>query len=45
MSATAERLVSGQRDTPPATPIQAAPVFVWPPRPIALFRFLFGLPG
>ena len=45
MSATAERLLAGQGDTPPATPIQAAPVFVWPPRPVALFRFLFGLPG
>ena len=45
MSATADRVVSGQRDAPPATPIRAAPVFVWPPQPIALFRFLVGLPG
>jgi hypothetical protein len=45
MSATADRIVSGQRDAPPATPIRAAPVFVWPPQPIAVFRFLVGLPG
>jgi len=34
-----------QDDAPPATPIIAPPVFVWPPRPVALFRFLFGCPG
>lgn len=45
MSATADRIASGQTDAPPATPIRPAPVFVWPPRPAALFRFLFGLPG
>ena len=45
MSATVDRIVSGQRDAPPATPIRPAPVFVWPPQPIALLRFLFGLPG
>jgi len=45
MSATAERLVPGQSDAPPATPIRPAPVFVWPPQPVALVRFLFGLPG
>jgi len=45
MSATVDRIASGQSDAPPATPIRPAPVFVWPPRPIALFRFLFGLPG
>jgi sterol desaturase/sphingolipid hydroxylase (fatty acid hydroxylase superfamily) len=32
-------------DTPPATPIQPPPVFVWPPQPRALARFLFGVPG
>ncbi len=45
MSATTDRIGSGQGDAPPATPIRAAPVFVWPPQPAALFRFLFGLPG
>src|SRR3954452_23871741 len=45
MSATVDRPVTGQRDTQTGTRIQPAPVFVWPPRPIALFRFLFGLPG
>ena len=34
-----------QGDTPPATPIMAPPVFVWPPQPVALFRFLFAYPG
>lgn len=32
-------------DPPPATPIQSAPVFVWPPRPVALAKFVVGLPG
>jgi sterol desaturase/sphingolipid hydroxylase (fatty acid hydroxylase superfamily) len=32
-------------DPPPATPIAPAPVFVWPPRPVALAKFLFGCPG
>ena len=32
-------------DAPPITPIQSAPVFVWPPRPAALLRFVFGMPG
>ena len=32
-------------DPPPATPIAAPPVFVWPPRPAALAKFLFGNPG
>lgn len=41
MSETMARTV----DAPPATPIQAAPVFVWPPRPGALLKFVFGLPG
>jgi sterol desaturase/sphingolipid hydroxylase (fatty acid hydroxylase superfamily) len=45
MSATVDRIASGQGDAPPAMPIRPAPVFVWPPRPAALFRFLFGLPG
>lgn len=45
MSATVDRVASGQTDAPPATPIRPAPVFVWPPQPAALFRFLFGLPG
>ena len=45
MSATLHRITPEQADAPPATPIRPAPVFVWPPRPAALFRFLFGLPG
>lgn len=32
-------------DAPPATPIVEPPVFVWPPRPVALFKFLFAMPG
>ena len=32
-------------DVPPATPIKAPPVFVWPPQPVGLFKFLFGMPG
>ncbi len=37
--------ISHRGDAPPATPIQPAPVFVWPPQPLALLRFAFGLPG
>lgn len=36
--------VSG-RDAPPVTPIVEPPVFVWPPRPVALLNFLLGCPG
>ena len=32
-------------DAPPATPIRPAPVFVWPPQPAALLRFVVGVPG
>src|SRR6185437_16216224 len=45
MSDIAADVISGRGDTPPATPIATPPVFVWPPRPIALFGFLFGYPG
>lgn len=45
MSATVDRIASGPGDAPPATPIRPAPVFVWPPQPAALLRFMFGLPG
>lgn len=38
-------LDSRSGDPPPATPIGAAPVFIWPPQPAALVKFLFGLPG
>lgn len=32
-------------DWAPDVPITPAPLFVWPPRPVALFRYLFGYPG
>ncbi|MDA0340368.1 MAG: sterol desaturase family protein [Proteobacteria bacterium] len=33
------------KDWQPAVPIAQPPVFVWPPRPIAFVRYLFGYPG
>ena len=45
MSEAAVGAKFSQGDTPPATPILAPPVFVWPPQPVALVRFLFGYPG
>ena len=32
-------------DWKPEQPIELAPVMVWPPRPMALLRWLFGYPG
>ena len=32
-------------DWKPDEPIELAPVFVWPPRPMGLLRWLFGYPG
>jgi sterol desaturase/sphingolipid hydroxylase (fatty acid hydroxylase superfamily) len=32
-------------DAPPAVPIPTPPLFVWPPQPVALAKFLFGVPG
>ena len=29
----------------PDTPIVGPPIFVWPPRPVAVAKFLFGYPG
>ena len=29
----------------PAEPIETPPVFVWPPRPLAFLKWLFGFPG
>ena len=45
MADTTAGTISGFADPPPATPIMAPPVFVWPPRPAALARFVFGCPG
>ncbi len=45
MSDVAIGTTAERDDAPPATPIRPAPVFVWPPRPAALLRFMFGLPG
>ena len=36
---------TGKHDAPPATPIVAAPVFVWPPRPLAMLKFFVAMPG
>ena len=33
------------RGGPPDVPIVEPPVFVWPPRPVAMVKFLFGSPG
>jgi sterol desaturase/sphingolipid hydroxylase (fatty acid hydroxylase superfamily) len=32
-------------DWKPAEPLKVAPVMVWPPRPLALWHYLFGYPG
>jgi sterol desaturase/sphingolipid hydroxylase (fatty acid hydroxylase superfamily) len=32
-------------DWKPEEPLHVAPVFVWPPRPAALLKYLFGYPG
>jgi len=32
-------------DGPPAVPLATPPVFVWPPQPAGLVKFLFGYPG
>lgn len=45
MAETVVDATFNRADTPPATPIVAPPVFVSPPQPVALFRFLFTLPG
>jgi len=37
--------LAGRTDPPPVIPITPPPVLVWPPRPIALAKFLFGCPG
>lgn len=32
-------------DAPPVTPIRPAPLFVWPPQPVAMTKFFLGIPG
>jgi len=34
-----------EEDWTPAVPIQNPPIFVWPPRPVALVKYVFGYPG
>ena len=45
MSDITASTIAARGDAPPATPIATPPVFVWPPRPAALAKFLFGCPG
>ncbi len=32
-------------DWSPTVPIETSPLFAWPPRPVAVFKYLFGYPG
>ncbi len=34
-----------EEDWAPEVPIQHPPLFVWPPRPVALAKYIFGYPG
>lgn len=43
--ATKDDFVELEEDWQPAVPITNAPIFVWPPRPVALVKYIFGYPG